>query len=349
MRHRPVPPDMGQIREAFRGPDMDTREWGSMGLVGFDDGDPIVFDVDQGCPMVKVTLHPSFRKVYCRVAAPATGAAGNGEGEWSTFVENDEVAVVFPSGDPRDGAFISHRFNNAIDKFPMDSVAGQDPTTNSFSFKRLRSPRIEEYAGPWLVRNALFGNFIQLGADGSVTIKDGENAALQLAADVMGFAGPQSETSPPEFVMQFNLTARNFALQVGDAVLTLSASDANPENNQLLVPGSMTIGTLGNPPLEHAISTEAVANLIYWGIQGLFVTINALPPLTPVTNGTLAGFLQAWLNTTFPAAITAAGSSPLQPALLAAILGAFSAATQKPNTIAGQSFPGIGSPGLFLG
>lgn len=348
-RLRPAAPfDPNTFREAFAGPGQDTRTWCSMGTVGFNDGEPIVFDVDQGCPMVKVTLHPSFGKVFCRVGAGPGMSAGNGEGEWAPFVENDEVLVTFPNGSEKGGAVITSRFNNAIDAFPMDSVAGQDPTTNTFAFQRRRTPMIIEIAGPYLIRNALSGAFFNISKEGVITLKDGENSAFQISPDVIGMTGPSTQTKPPEFLLQLDLTNRHFVVQVGDAILTLSASDATPELNTLSVPGSLTIGTIGNPPLEHVLTTEAFFSLLF----AVGTSLVAGPPtLTPTANAVGAAILTVLSSNVAQTvlALATAQTTPLLPALVAGIQQVFFTAGPKPNSAFGQFLPGIGSPGLLIG
>src|SRR5690606_24717279 len=131
--------------------------------------DIVVFDEEEGEPLVRVLLEPTKVPVTCRVGSMC---AGNGEGEWSPFVEGDEVMVLIPEGDERSGCVIICRLNNSIDRFPMDSVAGQDPTTNSFAFQRRRTPFIQEFAGPLFLRTALSEAFISIDSAGAVTIRD---------------------------------------------------------------------------------------------------------------------------------------------------------------------------------
>lgn len=145
---RPVrrPIDSATAAAAYARPGQDTRSWVSFGLVHHQDPKQIVtFDEEYGCPLVCVTLQPSGSNVHCRVSSMV---AGNGEGEWHPFVEGDEVLVVLPEGHESAGPVIIGRLNNSLDKFPMDSVAGQDPTTNVFAFRRRRTPFIEEFLGP---------------------------------------------------------------------------------------------------------------------------------------------------------------------------------------------------------
>lgn len=341
MRH--VPFDAATAEQALAGPGL---SWNSYGTVGFGDGEPVTFDKDRGQVFVKVTLHPSLRQVYARISS---SIAGNGEGEYFPFIESDEVLVQFVGGSERD-AVITHRLNNQIDQFPMDSVAGQDPTKNNFAFRRRRTPVIEEFAGPVTWRSALTGAFIQVGVDGSITLKDAENAALQLSPDAFSVMGPSSETKSPEFMLQIDFTGRHGVLQIGDAILALSASDASPEQNTLTVPGALTVGTLGNPPLEHVLTTEAFFSLLF--AVGTALSTIVIPVPTPTVQAVGAAILTLLTPVNAPqlvSALAAAQVVPLLPDVGAAIQAAFAAATQKPNTPTGQLLPGIGSPGLLVG
>lgn len=319
-----------------------------MGVVDADEGeDLVVFDTDLGQPLVKVTLHPSFVPVFARVSGTI---AGNGEAEYFPFVKGDEVIVALPEGNERAGAVIIGRLNNAIDKFPMESVAGQDPTTNSFAFERRRTPKVQEFAGPWMVRAGIIGNqgsLFSIDQNGVVTVKDRENSTMQISPDVIGFQGPSTPESPPKFVLQLDLTGKHFLVQVEDAILSLSASTASPEQNMIGVPGPLAIAAGGNPPLEHALSTEAFFNLL----NQLFLQLNVLlsPVGTPLTGTALAAIIVTWLNTNFVAAIQAAGATPLLPQISSALVAAFAAATPKPQTPSGQLRPGLGAPGLYIG
>ncbi len=61
------------------------------------------------------------------------------------------MILAIPEGNERAGCVILGRLCNGIDKFPMKSIAGQDPTTNTFAFSRRRTPKVEEVNGPWLI------------------------------------------------------------------------------------------------------------------------------------------------------------------------------------------------------
>ncbi len=342
--------DWSTLAGALATPGIDPRQWVSMGVVTADQGQVVQFREDLGQPLVLVTLQPSLVPVYCRVSS---FAAGNGEAEWHPFVEGDEVIVAIPEGFEDAGCVIFGRLNNALDSFPMDSIAGQDPTTNTFGFKRRRTPFVEEYAGPVLIRSALSSALITIDETGNITLKDSQNAALQLSADVIGFQGPSSDTQAPEFLLQLDLTHRHFSLQVGDLALTLSASDASPEINLLQIPGPFSLSTIANPALEHVTTTEAVANVLEKLFAELAEVILAAGSVTPLTGASLAAIITAWLAApTFPACWATAASTPIgsiSPTLPEIIAGLFAAPSQKPSIGASQLAPGIGCPGFLVG
>lgn len=343
--------DLASVSAGSAQPGNDPRQWVSIGIVGGDDAEAVVqFRTDLGQVLVKVTLEPSKTPVYCRVGSQVAGA---GEAEYHPFLQGDEVVVVIPEGYEDAGCVIIARLNNNDNAFPMDSVAGQDPTTNTFGFSRRRTPFVHEYAGPVILRSALSSALITIDATGHITLKDSEGAAIQLSADVIGIQGPSDPSTPPEFLLQLDLTHRHFVLQVGDAVMTLSASDGSPEVNTITVPGAMTIGTIGNPPIEHVATTESVANVLEKLFAELAATIAAGGSVTPLTGVTLAGLITAWLAApTFPGVWATAAAAPLgaiSTTLPTIIAGLFAASPPKPTGIPYQTFPGIGAPGLLVG
>jgi hypothetical protein len=300
--------------------------------------DIVIFDEEAGQVYVKVILHPTEIPVYCRVAGQS---GGKGEGEWNPFVQGDEVLVIIPQGHERGGCAIIGRMNNQLDAFPMESVAGQDPTTNTFAFRRRRSPFIEEYGGPIIFRQTTTGALFSIDETGAVTIRDGQGAALQISPDAFNYQSkPEggSKTAPgtPKFVFQVDITGGHFLLRIDDAILSLSSSKGKPEVNALTVPGQMSMSTAGNAPIEHTATTEAVANIIV-----------ALLPLLPLpipgsVNPAAAAALVA-------AVMTAAGKIPLNPLVTQAIQAAFKAQPPKRLTPGGQNQPGIGCAGLLVG
>lgn len=337
--------DARTMGETFGFPGIDPRQWFSYGVVDdMTDDDPepsVTFDDEYG-PLVKVTLHPSMAPVHCRVAG---SVAGNGEGEYHPYVAGDEVLVLIPEGNERGDCVIIGRMNNAIDKFPMDSIAGQDPTTNTFGFKRCRTPVVHEYAGPYTMRSALTGALLAFDATGSLTVRDGEGSGFRIGQDLIGLL-----SSDGKYLLQLDLTNGHAVIQADDAILSLSATGANPEQNLLAVPGPMAIGSSGNAPGEHAISTEAMVHVTQWILQLVGAAIATANP-GALTGAGLAPLLTvAATAAPIAAAIAGAAPAPINPGVLAAIIGAFVAQPQKTLALpTGQATPGIGCSGTFIG
>ncbi len=333
---RPI--DTRTFAEAFSGPGIDTRTWVSFGIVnGGDAGDPVSFDREDGQPYVYVTLEPSKVAVTCRVGMEI---AGNGEGEWTPFINGDEVLVVMPDG-REDNCVIIKRLCNSLDRFPMDSVAGQDPTKNAFGFRRRRTPVVEEFSGPIFFRSATTGAFFSIDRAGTVTLKDSENAVLQMSADSFSYQGPSTPENDPEFVLQFALTQRQFMLRVADAYFQISASNATPEVNTITVPGPFTMATIGNPAVEHVATAESVLNLLaaFGAAVPAFVTAAGIPA---AVDAALAGVV---------AAAASNGLVTAMPASFTALYAAFQVVLPKPPGIPGkgQLAPGLGCPGFLAG
>lgn len=337
---RPI--DQATAAQAFSRPGADTRQWLSIGLVhAGDPADVVVFDEEYGAPLVSVVLQPSDVPIMCRVSA---SLAGNGEGEWHPFIQNDEVVVGVLEGDEKAGGIILGRLNNGLDKFPA-SVAGQDATKNAFGFRRRRTPFMEEFAGPILLRSAPSGAFLSIDDIGTVTLRDGAGDALQLTADGFGY---QSQDTTA--VMQLNPGTGQFLLQIGDAYLQLSASDADQEVNTLLVPGPFVLGVSGDAPAEHVATIEGTLNLIaeIFNVLGAALTLTGGTPLTGASLGALL-VSPAFSTTTITPALAVAAVSALDPTILPALFVALQATPQKQAAPAGQARPGLGSRGLLTG
>jgi hypothetical protein len=140
-------------------------------------------------------------------------------------------------------------------------------------------------------------------------------------------------------------------LLVDDALLTLSSSKASPEASAIAVPGPLSISTSSNPAAEHAISTEAVLNILTNTFTLLGAAISALGPplaaLAPV-------FAPPGGAATLALAVLAAASGPtstLDSGVAGAIAAVFTGAQQMPPGApgVGQTKPGIGCAGSFLG
>jgi hypothetical protein len=113
------------------------------------------------------------------------------------------------------------------------------------------------------------------------------------------------------------------------------------------------LATNGNPPLEHVVTTEAVANIIANTFTTLAAAFLAAGAIVPQTGSTISALILAWLTAPgFAASFTGAAAGPtsaLNPVVLQAILAGYAAMLQKPNTPSGQLTPGLGCPGLFAG
>lgn len=334
------PMDQTTAAQAVKQPGIDPRQWVSYGLVtaGGEQEDIVVFDEDEGQALVRVLLEPTKIPVYARVAASATGAAGNGEGEWNPFVEGDEVVLLIPEGNERAGCVIIGRLNNSIDAFPMESVAGQDPTTNTFAFRRRRTPMVEEVNGPILLRSAMSEGLISMDTAGVFTVRTGDRSVLQMSPDVIGIQGPSDDSNPPEFLMQLNITDRQYSLQVGDGILNLSDSGATPEPNNLLkVADTFTLGTSGNFSGEHVMTIENFVNLMAFLMPIINPLVFATPP---AADAALAGAL------TSCAASAGYLAAPLSKT---ALVGALQSQLPKTPGTTQTIFPGICSTGFMVG
>ncbi len=328
--------DMAKLAEAVARPGLDTRNFIEEGTVvdgenavDFDDAD------DLGGPTVWVNMQPSKITIRCRLLQTS---AGKGEGEWSPFVEGDHVLVCYPRGTPKNGAIIIGRLNNSLDKFPVSNVAGQDPSGNTFAFKRQRTAFTHEIAGTYTVREATSGSFLTLDATtGNVTLKDGSNGALQLSADLFGY-----QSGDAKYLLQMDTSNKRFMLQVGDAMFRLAAGTSNPRSSTLVTPGPFSVSANAQPAVEHVATTEAVFNILSYFFKALG-TANPGPILGAVLGGAADGILAS--------AAPLAAVGPLNPAIGGALVAAFSAALQKPPGAIGlgQTKPGIGSSGFLTG
>jgi hypothetical protein len=319
--------------EAYARPGMDTRQWGSYGTVCADtpDAPSVLYDDPETgnplpFPMVMVTLQPSGITVPCRVMAPATGAAGAGEGEWNPYVANDEVYVVIPEGHERAGCAIVGRFNQVFDNHPR-TVAGQDATKNTFAYKRTRAPYIFETSSSYLVRSAGTKAFMSMDQAGSWTIANGDNNMLRIGSDFLAL-----QLGDNSALVQVTPAAGSTAAQVfmqGDAAQFLLDATATA----LLTPGNISFSSAGNQPLEHVTTIEAVVNL-FTALGQALITLGPVPLLSNV--------LGALLVTGFPAVVAAASTTPMLPTATAAI--ALGLAVPK-----GPGLPGLGAPGFQVG
>lgn len=338
--------DAATIAEAIARPGIDPREWISYGTVlpqqtvDAETIDSVEFDDEGMGPLVNVKLHPSGTEVVCRVGGRV---AGSGEGEYVPFIEGDEVLVAIPMGDVKAGCVIIARLNNGYDKWPDSSIAGQDPTKNTFSFTRIRTPYIAEYASTYMLRHAKHGAFVLLADSGVITIRDGSKGALQMGPDLFSFMEGSREvgsdaTPSPTAMFQIDLTGRRAVLQVDDAQLMLNSTDAdaNAGNAYLTSPGEFNVILGTNTAAEHVATVEAVVGLLtqFLTIVGPLLTTPIPPVAVP---STMAGIISA-------AAATPLDSTQVGNAL--ALSFQAQAQTPKPavDPVSGvQLAPGLGA------
>ena len=347
--------DHASIGRAVSYPGIDPREWISFATVDqTTDAAPdqvVSVDADDGQVYVSCTLKPSDTPVRCRVGMLS---AGPGEAVYFPFVSGDEVLVALPQGDPRAGATIIARLNNSYDPFPATSVAGADPALNSFGMIRTRSALTIESGATIMLRSAAAGAFLRLDAKGNCTLRDGSSGTLQMGAEVFGY-----QSGPGDVFLQLDLNEQRFNLKIGQASLLLAGSLAaaaaagTPSGSFLMVPGSLTVSGGGAPPnttVEHVLTTEAFANLLYQEFTTLSAAFLAAGA-APQTGGTIAAIINAWLLSGFAPAIGVAGSSSLLPSIGLAIQAVFATAPPKlpPTTPAGQLSPSIGCPAFLSG
>lgn len=330
---------MSALADAMARPGNDPRQWVSFGLV---DEVPVDFDPDHG-PLVSVILKPSEIEVQCRVSMQV---GGNGEGEYYPFVEGDEVIVAVPGGNERGGCVIIGRLSNQRTPFPQTSVAGQDPSTNAFGFRRTKAPFINEADGPVMTRQAKSGAFLSLDETGNVTLANGEKSAMQLSADALTIQSGDGKS-----ILQLDITGGRATVQSGDAVLTLAGSNAVPSTSSIVVPSVLQFSTAGAPPAEHVMTTEQCVNLVsgIFNVLGAALTATGATPLTGASLG--AFFSDPAFSTALAVAIPVLALRPQNQLVALALVAAFSSATAKPPPIPGQgqTSPGIGCTGLLAG
>lgn len=324
--------DMRTIAEGMSYPGIDPRTELLLSFGTVADEDPVVFDEDLG-PVVSVNLQPSNILTRCRLAMQVAGA---GEGEYTPFVEGDEVIVGVPRGSTWAGAVILGRLANSVDKFPS-GVGGQDATTNTFAFKRVRTAYTLEAAGAIFFREATSGAFVSIDKLGVVTIRDGQGAALQISPDVFGY-----QSADATQLFQLATTDKRFTLQVEDALFVLASGSASPDTSALVTPSTLSVSTATQPAAERVLTTEAFCNIL---VQVLTLIGSSNPG--PIFGAVLA----ASAPTAIAGALALAAVSAQNPIIGAAIEGAFQTSTQKPPAVQGlgQTKPGIGCPGFIVG
>ncbi len=337
--------------EGLAAPGLDPRTWCSYGVVSGSsdpDSEERCVDFTEGYPLVSVLTQPGLVPLRCKVAMRM---AGNGEAEWHPFLPGDEVFIAIPEGDHRAGGVILGKLNNAIDRFPVGSVAGQDPTRNNFAFRRTRTPVVEENAGPVLLRSALTGGTLSIDETGAATLRSGNvgdptapAAAMRIAQDVMGW-----QSADATMLLQLATTDETFTMRLKDTVLTLSSGSSAVNLNQLITPGVLQVSASGQPPAEHVCTTEAAFSILINSLTLLLAPLNLV--FAPITGTALATIIQTMLTTALPLAIPGIATAGITPAVASGIATAFTAALPKPPVVPGvaQTSPGIGCVGFLTG
>lgn len=111
--------DMQLLSEGVSRPGIDPRVWVSLAIV-----DAVNVQDGQGV-FVDVTLIPSRNEETVRMGAPY---AGDGFGSYAPVKEDDEVVVMFPSGDPNEGGILIARLWSASDPPPSEAVDNPNDT-----------------------------------------------------------------------------------------------------------------------------------------------------------------------------------------------------------------------------
>lgn len=312
-------------------PGIDPRTWVSYGTVQRKKrgSDPEAVQYTDVGPLVLVLLHPQNVTIQCRVA---NQSAGDGEGEWSPFVEGDEVVVVVPGGNEREGGVILGRLQNAKDKVPA-RVAGMDAKKNNLSYVRKRTPHVTEVAGGWMVRQATTGAFISVKETGEITIGGGEGAFVAVRPDFVGM-----QSSDGTMLVQLDEKGKNLRLEASGGVMSLKGSASSIVTDQLaLVTGGLF-------PAHHAATAESTIAVVASVLQALGAACAVIGP-TPLTGASLAALLE------LPGivAIMNAGIALAAGASIAPYAAALSAALSARTSDASGTSPGVGTPSLLLG
>lgn len=325
----------------------DTRIWVSYARVDLpteeEGGQVVEFDEEDGQLYVNTTLLP--HNIPCRARLGMLFAGPGEAGYVSPYAGGEEVVVVLPEGTPKAGGVILARLNNAYDSFPFESVAGQDPTTNSLGVIRMKNAITIESGASVMLRSAAAGAFVRVDGRGNITLRDADANVLQVSPDVFGY-----QNGAGDVVQQLDLNGLRSTLQIGQAALVLAGDSGGQfPQSYLQTPSTMTLATGGlsmNTAAEHVLTTEQVVNILANVLP--LVLAAALPAVAwvPPPPDPTSPFYAA-----MAAGLTAASQSTLNPTVAAVLFGLFSAPVLKPPPTPGfgQLAPGIGCQGLISG
>lgn len=324
--------DLATEAAAYSVPGADPRQWVSYGLVKASSpgSRSVLFLDEKGAPrpypVVLVTLQPSGVDVACRVFGHSAGA---GEGEWSPFVDGDEVLVVIPGGDERSGCVILGRGNSSRDN-PPAMVAGNDPTENNFAYKRVASPYVVESGNSLLFRTTPTGAFLSISQTGNVVAQSGDGHYLSLQHDMLTVSTQDLST-----LMQVDPSKQQVFLQAAGTQLLLDSAG----KSLLLTAGTFSVGAGGATPTFHVATVEGYLQFVQGLLTALATAFSPLP-------GPLAGADVAAVFTATAAAlagvVSLAAASPLLPATTAAVGPALLPGSSPAN-------PNIGCSGFLAG
>lgn len=333
--------DQVSFAQAFSCPGIDPRQWVSYGTVDREtpEAPSVVFKDAEGQPspygpLVNVTLQPSGVSLPCRVGS---FVAGNGEGEWFPFMEGDEVVVLLPEGSERAGAMIIARMNQELDAWPT-VVAGQDPTKNTFGFRRMKTPYVVETAASYLIRSAVTGSQIGIDPTGNVIINDGDKGTLLIGPEVIGMASGDENAwvhvLPPSKEVYLGADTATFLL--------------NATESKFISEGIISFATAGGAAIGNGVSAQQVVALLINLLLSLNATGNFLIPAVPdvVMNAALA----AMAGSTPAAAPSVPGGNFAAFATVLGPVGSLVAAMSNPLApIDPTGFvPGFGKAGFKL-
>jgi hypothetical protein len=328
--------DQVTAREAYAGPGMDTRQWITHGIVEPDteDAHSVLFMDSDGNPLpngilVMVKLVSTGIVVPCRVTSHA---AGEGEAEYSPFGPGDEVLVAVADGDERSGCYILGKMSNGPDVFPQ-TVAGQDVTQNSISFKRIQTPYILETASSLQFRQASTSASWSIDPTGNIIFSDGEgnNLVLNQSALIL-------QESTGSALLQIDPEKLTIALQSNATALHLD--DAN--GSSFISSNTLQIVTSGGGyALGHAITLEQAINLI----TNMVIALGTVAVCAP---GSSFVILPPTALTVIPAAIAASIAPLTEVPIAGPIAGAISTALAGSVPDPSGTLAGIGRPGLLF-
>jgi phage baseplate assembly protein gpV len=316
--------DGSDFGQAVARPGMDTRTFTSIGIVENAIGGTSPVDFSNGYPLVNVRMHPSDNAVRCRVAG---AHAGVGEGHWTPVQAGDEVVVLVPSGDEREGGIIVGHMNNGVDTFP-NVVAGLDVTQNDVSVQRTIPNTILEFENGWMILNDATQAQLAMDGTGNWSMQSGEGDYVRL------------DSGGIHCVSESN----GFSIQVGGGKQSVMI---DPATGTIFVNnggGLVMIGAAGAQPTDHVATIEGVCNLIAGFMNTWALVLAAAVPIFGVGAAIAATLTPATIGGLLAGGVTLGAS--LGPVVTPAILGPLAAALAVPRVP--QANAGLGAAGVLV-